>query len=51
VDWDAVAVEASKPGPAGMVYKLSWGSPRQAGLGSETPFSPEFTFSSVFPPG
>jgi hypothetical protein len=28
-----------------------WGSPRQAGLGSEAPFSPQFTFSSVFPPG
>jgi hypothetical protein len=51
VDWEAVEAEAVKPVPAGMVYKLSWGSPRQAGLGSETPFSPQFTFSSVFPPG
>jgi hypothetical protein len=51
VDWDAVEAEAAKPVPAGMVYKLSWGSPRQAGMGSEAPFSPQFTFFSVFPPG
>jgi hypothetical protein len=51
VDWEAVEAEANKPVPAGMTYKLSWGSPRQAGLGSETPFSPQFTFFSVFPPG
>ncbi|MDR1468376.1 MAG: hypothetical protein LBT00_03690 [Spirochaetaceae bacterium] len=46
VDW-----EAAKPVPAGMVYKLSWGNPRPAGMGSEAPFSPQFTFSSVFSPG
>ncbi|MDR1470156.1 MAG: hypothetical protein LBT00_12795 [Spirochaetaceae bacterium] len=51
VDWDAVVAEAAKPVPAGMTYKLSWGSPRPAGMGSEAPFSPQFTFSSVFPPG
>ncbi|MDR1468694.1 MAG: hypothetical protein LBT00_05315 [Spirochaetaceae bacterium] len=43
--------EATKPVPAGMVYTLSWGSPRPAGMGSEAPFSPQFTFFSVFPPG
>jgi hypothetical protein len=51
VDWDAVEAEAAKPVPPGVVYKLSWGSPRQAGMGSEAPFSPQFTFLSVFPPG
>ncbi|MDR1469802.1 MAG: hypothetical protein LBT00_10970 [Spirochaetaceae bacterium] len=51
VDWEVVEAEASKPVPAGMTYKLSWGSPRPVGLGSEAPFSPQFTFSSVFPPG
>ncbi|MDR1469153.1 MAG: transposase [Spirochaetaceae bacterium] len=51
VDWAVVEAEASKPIPEGMVYKVSWGSPRPAGMGSEAPFSPQFTFSSVFPPG
>ncbi|MDR1468823.1 MAG: hypothetical protein LBT00_05970 [Spirochaetaceae bacterium] len=50
VDWDAVAAEAAKPVPAGMVYKLSWGSPRPAGMGSETPFRPNSRSPPCFRP-
>jgi hypothetical protein len=51
VDWEKVRVDANTEIPAAMTYELTWDSPRPAGMGSETCFSPQFTFSSEPPPG
>jgi hypothetical protein len=50
VDWEKVEAEANTKIPSAITYGLTWDSPRPAGMGSETCFSPRFTFSSEPPP-
>jgi hypothetical protein len=51
VDWEKVEEDANTEIPAAITYGLTWDSPRPAGMGSETCFSPQFTFFSKPPPG
>jgi hypothetical protein len=51
VDWAVINAKAETKIPAAITYELIWDSPRPAGMGSETCFSPQFTFSSEPPPG
>jgi hypothetical protein len=51
VDWATVVGAAKGEIPEAAIYTLSWVSPRPAGRGTKSSFSPEFRFSSEPPPG
>jgi hypothetical protein len=51
VDWKKVEEDANAKIPSAITYELTWDNPRPAGMGSETCFSPKFTFSSEPLPG
>jgi hypothetical protein len=51
VDWASVIGAAKGIIPEAAIYTLSWVSPRPAGMGTKSRFSPEFRFSSEPPSG
>jgi hypothetical protein len=50
VDWEMVEAKANEKIADAITYELTWGSPRPAGMGTKTSFSPRFTFFSEPPP-
>jgi hypothetical protein len=51
VKWEEVMKAVKGEIPEAAIYTLSWVSPRPAGRGTKSSFSPEFRFSSEPPPG